>query len=313
MGSIVGGFLIGMGIMLLLVSSVGLYGVQAFYEPAYDEVMGYKESIRDLYELAHSPIAREMADGYKEVVNLVSMLNRALGAYRDLADLMPKLDPMLKSYAEIETLEPELQGMAENYAEAYLKIMEHKDDVEAFYGTTHSESYNETVKILKELSKYKDQPVVGALIGWAPVASQYMDEAREWSGMAYHAVETMEMLPPEKIDGYVSRMRLAIEAFPPEKASSYLSQAKELIRSLLPEKVEEYASRAEKAIEMLPPDRLDDHLSQAKAGSERAVEVVGILEAYPPQMIGQLLAVGAVMGASLTAGGVALVYRSRRR
>jgi hypothetical protein len=250
MGSTLGGFLIGVGMMVLLLSFGGMYAVLNLYAPAYNELLTYKDSILELYDLMHSP----------------------------------QLEEMLRAYQELARLAPQLDMAVENYAKAYPRIMEHKHDVELFYSITHSSEYGDVVGALWQLSSYMNQ-IVRALeligLGWLagplrmiPTAASYMDEAKDWSGMAKNAMETLEMFPPGRVSAYANQLKTLLTLLPPEKLGSYLSQA--------------------------------------RVASERAVEIVETVERYPPQTVFVYTVVGWAMGLALSIAGSALTLRARR-
>jgi hypothetical protein len=292
--------------MVLLVSSAGLYGVQTFYQPTYEEVMGYKPMIQELYEFTHSPMVEEMLDGYDELLKLIPMLEGFVEGYDELAESMSQVGSIAEGYREVVALMPELEGMAQNYAEVYPKIMEYRDEAESFYVMTHSEDYNETLEALKELSEGWS-----LLANYTSMAYQYMTDARYWSSLAYDTFKTIEMLPPEKVEGYVFQIRQAVEAYPPEKVQAYLYQATDFINAFPPDKAKAYVSQLKGFVEAFPPGKVNEYLLQARGASERALEAVNMLEAYPPSRVSAFLLVGIMAGASSMGLGLFLIRTGR--
>lgn len=308
LGSTIGGFLLGVGLMVLLISSAGLYGVQTIYQPTYEEVMGYKLMVQEFYGFTHSPVVEEMLGGYDELLKLIPTLEMFVDSYDELAGSISQAGSMVESYREVVALMPELEGMVQNYAEVYPKIMKYKDEVEAFYVMTYSEDYNETLEALKELS---ESWPIEEQANYTSMVYQYMIEAQYWSALAYNTFETMEMLPPEKVEGYVSQIKRAMDAYPPEKVEAYISQATELVNAFPPDRAKAYVSRLKGFIEAFPPSKVNEYLVQAKGASEKALEAVNMLEAYPPSKVSTFLLIAAIAGASLTGFGLLIMYKAR--
>jgi len=249
MASTIGGFLVGVGLMLLLLASGGLYAVLAYYTPVYNEVMSYKPMIQDLNSFLHSPAVDQMLEGYRE-----------------LAALMPQIEDMARAYASM-----------------YPQIIGFKDFVEEFYRFTHSDVYKQVLNAMRSLSDAIGNPIVSGVLNFVglgyivPLVQQVpglMENIYGWSETAKQAFNMIEMVPPERVEAYVSSLKALLQ--------------------------------------MLPPDKLEGYVAQARAGSERALEVIQTMESYTPQQLFKYCILVFVFGTVVAGVGVILIDRARR-
>ena len=285
MSSTTGGFLLGVGLMILLVSSISAQVINNVYAQAYKEFLSYKDTFIELYDLTHSPLIDDLIESYRELANLISYLDQVTGTYRELVSLEPQFEELANYYEEVYPLATSIKNLAD-----------------ILYTITHSKEYNDMLQILKKLVEYINNPIVGSIIGplIAPLVSyieiliQLVEYSRELSTKAKELTSIIEKLPPYRVRSYINQFKSLTQALPPEKAEVYVTQTKQLLN-------------------MLPPDKLSKYLLQARTGSERALDIISTLEKYPPQTVLNYTLIGVIIGIVLMVVGIMLILSTGKK
>lgn len=222
MSSTIGGFLIGIGIMLLLISSSLAYIAKNYYKSAYTEILSYKETVEEIYNITHSPTYNDILDKYKELVDII----------------------------------PVLEKISENYS----TITEYRNEINEAYNITHSEKYNKAITILQQIYTKKEEIIIvlnslglnnlSSSLDMVPNLVNYMVKAKQWSETAKNILEIETLLPPEKLREIVYSLKKLTETVPPDKLEKYLYQAKE---------GSEKALEIIETIEKYPPQKINTY------------------------------------------------------
>jgi len=227
MASTSGGFLTGVGVTLLLLSSMLAYACDTIYKPFYNEILSYEETIYTFYNFAHSPYFNNLPTEYRNFVKLVYMLDEVV----------------------------------KNYSEVYPELIEHKDEVEQLYTFTHSDEYDSLIASLEKISQdIENITRILTFLGYSDLANSlnklptlvsFMIEAKELSGTMVYLYSILEALPPEKLEQHVNMVKDIIELLPPDKLEEYLSQARSasekavdainLVKKYPPKKIYQYS------------------------------------------------------------------------
>jgi len=199
MSSTAGGFLIGIGTILLLISSSLVYIAKNYYGSVYTEILSYKETIEEIYNITHSSTYNDILDKYKELVDII----------------------------------PVLEKISENYS----TITEYRTDINDAYNITHSEKYNKAITILQQINTKKEEIIIvlnslglnnlSSSLDIVPDLISYMIKAKQWTETAKNILEIETLLPPEKLREIVYSLKKLTETVPPDKLEKYLYQTRE--------------------------------------------------------------------------------------
>jgi len=279
MASTAGGFLVGIGLMILLLSSAAFYSIQSYYTLMYREIMKYKPMIEDANSILHSPAVDEFLNAYTSIYGFRGALNETIERYHELA-----------------AFEPEVRDMAEAYEKAYPKLIELKAYVDQLYESTNSTWYGSALNSLSELSKYEEWPMIGGIIRMLNprLMADFMKNMQEFSRTAEDTLRLIQAIPPKKFKGYLVQIESFIRDVPPNRLETYMKQLNVLLKELTPEKLRSY-------------------IYQARSTSEKALALIETVENYPPTKIFTYTYIGMASGLALLIAGIALIIKARSK
>ncbi len=309
-----GSVLLGLGLALAIISSIGLYAVQAFYKPAYGEVLGYKPAVERAGELLYSEDLGAALDLYAKVGSALSL---AKSVKEDLARLRALLGSATATLGELSAAAEKLRGalsQLRELAEGYEKLVEAKAVLDDLYAEVHSSEYNETIQALNELL---ESPLIPSdTVSKLRYARDRMVELQAAAAELKALLADVKALSAEEVNellGSVEAGASALEAVQEAGVKAKLEEVKGMVDAVYSSNAWEALNALEKLYSSLPPSEVRSMVEGARSAYPKLKAALELLEQYPPAKVQKLLGAGLATGLALIALGAILIRRGQKK
>ena len=307
--------LVGLGLAVIILASLGLYVAHAVYAPMYQELMSYKPMVEDLGKLLYSEEVDRAVELYSKIGEAIRLAKEARESAASLGevakDISAALGALSSTAPAIVELPERLEAVLEGYNYSYGKLVEVKEYLEDIYTETHSKQYNETLDALRELLENK--MLLRGLADEVEYAYDYMSELQVLASELHGSMVLAEPLGPEEVSmlmsGAKEGARIA-EVLQATDLEAYARQIEDVAELLSSHKLWEAIEGLEGLYNALPPDELRAIVQSARSAYAQVRDALELMEAYPPQRVMLALEAGFIVGLALVCLGAFLFRRA---